>query len=179
MNVWRIGAVVAAGVTLLLGASSAGKAITRLVEPPQPLTGASELGRSLHGIRVRAESSAQELDLGALGRTIVLVFDPDCGPCNANMANWIDVLAGVRDAGIGALALGLADTSRAMGEYWEPFGGLVPVFLADSASIVEAGFRATPTTALIFDGRVAREFVGILNTREQEDLLAAIEAAVP
>lgn len=71
------------------------------------------------------------------------------------------------------MALGMGD-SVALRDYWEPFNGRIQVFVTDSASVVAAGFRGTPTTVLISEGRVVAEYVGILNVREREQLRAAV-----
>ncbi len=163
-------------VFLVFGLHKATMAARRLLSPPSILSGAGEIGRSLDGIAVRSVESERVIELGAVRHALLLVFDPDCGPCNANMANWIDLLAATRQTGVGVVALRLNRTSdNSDRPYWSAFEGRVPVFLSDSTSMVAAGLRATPTTILIRHGRVAAEFVGILNRREMQQLTEEVQ----
>lgn len=149
-------------------------ATIRIMSGPEPYSGSGSLGRHLADVRILPTTAEDTvLDLGNLDRTLLLLFDPDCGPCNANMANWIDLLSQTRSARTGVIALGLRATDP--DQYWEVFEGRIPVYTADSTNITRAGFRATPTTMLILNGRVTHEFVGVLNERERLILTDAMQ----
>ena len=176
MRTFHFGALALTSGVLALSLFSTGKAVVRLIQPWEPMSGAGEIGRSVRGVIVVSAASDREVDLGTLDHTLLLVFDAECGACDANLANWINLLAETGGDGVGVIALGMGDTV-ALREYWDSFNGRIPVFWTDSASMSATGFRGTPTTALVREGRIAAEYVGVLNAREQEQLVAAVRGA--
>lgn len=161
-----------AAAVLALTLVDASKAVARVTSPWQPATGAHVLGRSLNGITIKAVDDGRAVDMGTLERTLVLVFGPECGSCDVNVANWVDVIGRLRDRRVNVVALGMGDHER-LSNYWQPFRGRMPVFAADSAAMRTTGIRGTPTTLFIDHGRVVAEYVGVLNRRES-DLLVSV-----
>ncbi len=152
--------------TMLFGLRQTTAAAGRLVSAPAILTDGVGPGRSLAGIVVRQVKDGADVDLGTFNRALVLVFDPDCGPCHLNMANWIDLLVTSRTYDVPVIAVSL-ERGNNPDLYWSPLGKPVPTFTADSIAIVAMGVTATPTTILLDAGTVAAEVVGVLNEREK------------
>jgi len=128
----------------------------------------------LAGIRVRRLDGApgDSLDLGSLPFAVIFVFDPHCGPTNANMANWTDL---VREAPPGAPLYALSYRQRDLDpvlRYWDGMHARVQTLGTDTSTMVgRMKVGGTPTTLLVRNGTVRRSWKGFLVPRATAALL--------
>lgn len=113
-------------------------------------------------IRVSADAKGEAYRrMAAPGRAVVFVYSPECGPCNAGMGGWIDLVRHARGR-VRLHAAAPMDTPAARA-YWGALERHVEVALSDSAALSAAlGVRSTPATLLVEDGVVRHEFLGPL-----------------
>lgn len=100
MKAPHLAVLVVAGGLFATSIVYAGKSVVWLTRDREQASVHGEIGRDLRGVVVRAAVSGSQLDLGTLDRTLVFVFDTSCTACDANMANWISVLADLQEDGV-------------------------------------------------------------------------------
>ncbi|HEX2095723.1 MAG TPA: hypothetical protein VHG28_25215 [Longimicrobiaceae bacterium] len=111
------------------------------------------------------------------GRAVVFVFSPECGACNDNMWNWVDVVHGARDGSIRFFALGVTPSSEA-NRYWAGLARRIRVVQADPKRVHEAlRVESTPTTLLVRNGVVVRAYVGPLTPLARRHVLEFVGGA--
>lgn len=148
---------------------------SRLLRDPMPVAGAVGDHRELPQFTAEVLSPSAVFNVGRvhlddLDHVLVLLFDPDCGPCDMNMSNWVDLLASDALADTDVIALSLAGREGVV-DYWRPLNRRVAVAAADSATLVGADLITTPTTLLLRNGQVEFEFHGIFNSQARKALL--------
>lgn len=111
---------------------------------------------------VRAPATGPLTEIARAERAVVFIYSPDCAVCHANMVNWIDLVADLRDGPVPLYAVAPMDTPAARA-YWGSLSQYVRVVTAPPAA-VHTGFavEATPTTLLVERGVVHGEIVGAL-----------------
>jgi hypothetical protein len=170
-------------VLALAGGWKVARAATAIARTPgsvERLWGGNDLDIKLAGIRVRRldgvantpGAPADSLDLGSLPFAVIFVFDPHCGPTNANMANWTDL---VREAPPGAPLYSLSYRQRDLGpvlRYWDGMHARVQTLGTDTATLVRRlGVGGTPTTLLVRNGKIRHSWKGFLMPQARAQLL--------
>lgn len=143
-----------------------------------PAEGRTSMGEvrdvPLAGVRARAADGSLRPIAGPDGRALVLVYDPECGPCALNMWNWIDL---ARDLPPSARIVAL--TVEGMEEvdgYWAGMERRVERLVVDTATMRDVlRVPQTPTTLLVRGGRVVREYAGPLNAVARREVMAGME----
>lgn len=122
---------------------------------------------------------------GAYPLTLVLVFDPECGPCGLNMGNWIDLIqaeaasraSSGRERQVAIIGIGVGDPDS-VDAYWGVLGKHVPLAIRPRRdSSLFRSVRGTPSTIVLRDGRRARLLTGVLRASERGELQRMIRAA--
>jgi hypothetical protein len=120
---------------------------------------------SLAGVLVQGAGPGQataHVPLASLADGVVFVFDPECGPCNLNVSNWIDVVAASADGHVGLYALGVVDLAEAL-DYWRPLASVTPL-VTDVPTMERLGIGGTPATLVVRDGELVWMHTGPLGT---------------
>ncbi|HEX8430347.1 MAG TPA: hypothetical protein VF625_03630 [Longimicrobium sp.] len=111
------------------------------------------------------------------GRALIFVYAPDCGPCNSNMWNWIDVARRARGRPV-RLVAATPDRSDDAARYWAGLRGVVDVVVADTTALRDAlDLQVTPATLLVENGVVRRQYVGPLTPAAKRRVIGFIEGA--
>lgn len=155
-------------------AARAGTAMATLERRLAETVSGTEQDVPLAGIRasvLTGPRAGAALDLGEVERGILLIFDPTCGPCSKNMANWTDLMLALQGGPAELYALTLRP-GRGAAEYWRPWDQVAPVLVIDTAAMIEEiGVGATPTTLVVEDGRVVRRLDGMLQAPAIAELI--------
>lgn len=166
-------------VATVVGAWRSAKAMAELVGfgEPTPQRGARVpewRPRSIAGVHAYPAGdpgTRDAVDLARLGKGLVFVFDPACGPCNRNMWNWIDIAREARKRAVPIYALALVSTRRPV-TYWRGLGRTVRVLLTDTVTMTRRlGLRGTPSTVLLDRAVMRRVYYGQLTEREKREIL--------
>jgi hypothetical protein len=141
-------------------------------------SGAQPRNVSLEGVLARAPDGARR-PVAAPGQSgLVLVFDPECVPCGANMWNWTE-LARELPRGLRLVAL-TVEGARGGDGYWTGLTGRVDVLAVDSAAMRDVlRVGTTPTTLVVKNGTVVREYVGALTSVAKDELIAELGGGRP
>ncbi|MCA1792262.1 MAG: hypothetical protein LC667_21170 [Thioalkalivibrio sp.] len=111
---------------------------------------------------VRAPATGPLTEIARAERALVFIYSPDCAVCHANMVNWIDLVADLRDGPVRLYAVAPMDTPAARA-YWGSMSRYVRVVTATPATVHRAFVvEGTPTTLLVERGVVRGEIVGAL-----------------
>ena len=165
---------------LLLAGRRAAHAVSALTRDEAEARAPAARTRNLSLERVvgRAPDGARR-PLAAPGQDgLVLVFDPECVPCAGNMWNWTE-LARDLPRGVRLVALTVEGFGEAEG-YWTGLTGRIDVLEVDSATMRdELRVPSTPTTLLVKDGAVVREYVGALTSVAREELVRELAGGKP
>lgn len=168
-------ALVALLGTSLLRAGRAAAALPRDRDAAEATTPRAR-NRALDDIRARTLSGEEKPLAEARGPALVLVFDPTCRPGAANMWNWTE-LARDLPADARLVALTLEGTAGAA-EYWGALGRRVEVLTVDTATMRDKlRVGSTPSTLVVRDGRLLREYVGPLTRAARDEVTAELTGA--
>lgn len=122
----------------------------------------------LAGVTVRDVRTKDVVDLAGVRHGLLFVYEPSCVPSGANFWNWAELARDLPgDVRLIALTLQHGKTDP---DYWIPLPR-VRATEADTTTIRDV-LRApsTPTTLLVVDGRIRREYRGALTTAMRSDL---------
>ncbi len=174
---WRLAAAVLA-VAIALSAWRTARAAAALAS-------ASSAGeRTGTGVEVRrplrvpgGESGAPFARMAAPGRALVFVYAPDCGPCNAGMWSWTELVGAARGGPVRLHAVAPGDAPGARG-YWRGLARWVDVAVSDTTTVHRAlGVGSTPATLLVEDGVARHELLGPLTPAGRRRVEAFIEGS--
>lgn len=127
--------------------------------------------RPLKDATARPLAGGAAVELAALERAVLLVFDPTCSPTRANTWNWVDVLGAAEGRPVAVLAVTL-DGIPGAAEYWRHLEGRVEVLAVDSATMRNRlRVDATPATLLVEHGAVRRVYAGPLNALAKREVI--------
>lgn|GEM_PF-3059143 len=172
---WRGAALLLAGVAAL-GAARVASGVAEWRVAPRA-GAAADLGTARFDT-LRDAGTGLRARVGS-GRALIFVYAPDCGPCNSNMWNWIDVARRARGRPVRLVAV-TPDRGGEAARYWAGLRGVVDVVAADTTALRDAlHLQVTPATLLLENGVVRRQYVGPLTPAAKRRVIGFIEGAPP
>jgi hypothetical protein len=110
---------------------------------------------------------------------VILLYNTTCTVCNQNMANWMTLIAELRETSPQTLVAAVSVESPSIQqEYWKsllPTAVRLHTLIKVDDFVVQAGTRRVPSTIVVRNGQIAEVHEGVLGPARQTRVLALLQ----